>query len=51
MQYLLIIHFLINSIILYWYIDYKKEMIKGKWKEVITIILIGWIIILFDNDY
>ena len=51
MQYLLIIHFLINSIILYLYIDYKEKNIKGKSKEVISIILIGWIIILFDNDY
>jgi RsiW-degrading membrane proteinase PrsW (M82 family) len=50
MKYLIIIHLVINATILFWYMNYKQEKIKNIWKEVITTILIGWIVVFMADD-
>lgn len=50
MKYLIIIHLVINMTILFWYMEFKNEKIKNIWKEVITTILIGWIVVFMADD-
>lgn len=50
MKYLIIIHFVINMTILFWYMKFKQEKITNIWKEVIATILVGWIVVFMAKD-
>tara|TARA_R110000850_G_scaffold65656_1_gene146625 strand:+ start:316 stop:465 length:150 start_codon:yes stop_codon:yes gene_type:complete len=45
MKELIMIHFIVNITLLFFYIKYKQEKITKIWKEVTATILFGWIVL------
>ena len=49
MNYVILIHFALNLTVLFWYLQGKTEY-KKIYKEIITTVLIGWLIVMFAKE-